>query len=357
MLLLSNNEVDQALSMPGCMAVMEEAYRELAHGRGVNRRRADSLAPTSYPDALYSLKSMDGIVPHLKVGAVRINSDIVATPREGGPLRREKIPAAPGNRWVGLVLLFSTDTGEPLAIFPDGYLQRLRVGAANGLAMKHLAREDARNAGLIGSGWQAGAQVKALLAARPRVSRIHCWSPNPDRRRAFAREVAAETGRDVVAVDSPEAATRDMDIVMCATSALEAVFFERWLAPGMHVTSIKQPEIEPAALKRADRLVIHVHDSAPDHAAPAGVSSPERARGMGWSALADLDFSAQPTLPDLITGKTPARESPGQITCFLNNLGMGYQFAAAGAAVYRNARARGMGRELPTEWFTQDVHP
>lgn len=356
MLLLSNEEVDRSLGMAECMDVLEEAYRELAHGRGVNRRRADSIAPTAHPDALYSLKSMDGIAPHLKVGAVRINSDIVAIPREGA-LRREKIPAAPGNRWVGLVLLFSTETGEPLAIFPDGYLQRQRVGAASGLAMKCLARADARKAGLIGSGWQAGAQVKALIAARPGVALIHCWSPNPDRRRAFAREMSAGTGVDILAVDTPEAATRGMDIVMCATNALEAVFFERWLEPGMHVTSIKQPEIEAAVLKRADRVAVHVHDAAPDHAAPAGVSSPERARGRGWSALADFDFSTLPALPDLITGKARGRESPGEITCFLNNLGMGYQFAAAGAAVYRNARANGLGRELPTEWFTQDVHP
>ena len=356
MLLLSNQEVGQALSMPQCMEVMEEAYRELAAGRGVNRRRSDTLAPTTRPDALYSLKSMDGIAPHLKVGAVRVNSDIVATPREGA-LRREKIPAAPGSRWVGLVLLFSTETGEPLAIFPDGYLQRLRVGAANGLATRRLARADARKAGLLGSGWQAGAQVQALLAARPGITRIHCWSPNPDRRRAFAREMAAATGVEIAAVDAPEDATRGMDIVLCATNALEAVFFERWLEPGMHVTSIKQPEIEPAALKRIDRLVIHVHDAAPDHAAPTGFSSPERAQGRGWRALDGLDFAALPTLPELITGRTSGRESDDEVTCFINNLGMGYQFAAAGAAVYANARARGLGRELPAEWFTQDVHP
>ena len=353
-LLLSNQEVDQALTMPQCMAVMEEAYRELAAGRGVNRRRSDTLAPTARPDALYSLKSMDGIASHLKVGAVRINSDIVSTPREGGTLRREKIPAAPGNRWVGLVLLFSTETGEPLAIFPDGYLQRLRVGAANGLAMQYLARADARAAGLIGSGWQAGAQLKALIAARPAVTRIHCWSPNPDRRRAFAREMSAQTGIGIVPVETPEEATRGMDIVVCATNALEPVFFARWLEPGMHLTSIKQPEIEPSALERVGRLVVHVHDAAPDH---AGVSSPERAQGRGWKALDGLDFSALPTLPDLITGRAAGRESPDQITCFINNLGMGYQFAAAGAAVYRKAREHGLGRELPTEWFTQDVHP
>ena len=199
--------------------------------------------------------------------------------------------------------------------------------------------------------------MKALIAARPGITRIHCWSPNPDRRRAFARAMSAETGVEIAAVDAPEDAARGMDIVLCATNALEAVFFERWLEPGMHLTSIKQPEIEPAALKRVDRLVVHVHEAAPDHAAPAGVTSPERAPGRGWSALDGLDFAALPTLPDLIAGRTPGRESAGEVTCFINNLGMGYQFAAAGAAVYANARARGLGRELPTEWFTQDVHP
>jgi hypothetical protein len=45
------------------------------------------------------------------------------------------------------------------------------------------------------------------------------------------------------------------------------------------------------------------------------------------------------------------------VTAFINNLGMGYQFAAAGAVVYRKAREQGLGHELPTEWFTEDVHP
>lgn len=355
-LLLSNQEVDQALSMPECMTALEDAYRELAAGRGVNRRRSDTLAPTARPDALYSLKSMDGIASGPGVSAVRINSDIITWPREGGTLRREKVPAAPGGRWVGLVLLFSTGNGEPLAIFPDGYLQRLRVGATNGLGIRYLAREDAATAGLLGSGWQAGGQVKALLAARA-VKRIHCYSPNPERRRSFARAMSVESGVEIVPVETPEEAVRGMDIVLCATNALEHVFFERWLEPGMHVSAIKKPEIEPAALKRAGRIVVHSHEGAPQHVAPPGVEMPERAKGKGWSLLEEFDFDSLPTLPDLITGKTPGRESPEQITCFLNNIGLGYQFAAAGAAVYRNARARGMGRELPTEWFTQDVHP
>ena len=110
-IILSNEDVADLLTMPECIHALEDAYRELAHGRGVNRRRSDTFAPTVRKDALYSLKSMDGIAPKLGVGAVRINSDIVSWPSRDGNVRREKVPAAPDGRWVGLVLLFSTETG------------------------------------------------------------------------------------------------------------------------------------------------------------------------------------------------------------------------------------------------------
>src|SRR5580692_3735541 len=188
-LILSNDDVSKLLTMPDCIAVLEEAYVELAEGRGVSRTRSDSFAPTTREDALYSLKSMDGIVPEFGVGAVRINSDIVTWPKKGNNVRREKVPAAPGNRYVGLVLLFSSENGEPLAIFPDGVMQRMRVGAANGLGAKYLARQNASTVGLLGSGWQAGAQLMAACAVRP-VEAIRCFSPNPQNRDTFTAQMS-----------------------------------------------------------------------------------------------------------------------------------------------------------------------
>ena len=139
-LILSNDDVEKLLTMRECVAVMEEAYAELADGRGVSRTRSDCFTPTARADALYSLKSMDGVAPKFGIGAVRINSDIITWPRRGNTMRREKVAAAPNNRYVGLVLLFSVENGEPLAILPDGVMQRMRVGAANGLGIKYLAR-------------------------------------------------------------------------------------------------------------------------------------------------------------------------------------------------------------------------
>ena len=355
-LILSNQDIESILTMQDCLDVLEDAYRELAHGRGVSRTRSDSFSPTSRPDALYSLKSMDGIVPKLGVGAVRINSDIITWPKEGGNERRVKVPAAPNARYTGLVLLFSTDNGEPLAIFPDGVVQRMRVGAANGLGMKYLARTDARIAGILGSGWQAGAQLMALCAVR-KIETVRCFSPNKSNREAFSREWSAKLGVKVVPVDTPEAAMAGADIALCATNTIDNVFFARWIRPGMHISAIKRPEIEVAAIKASNLVVLHHNDATPMHLFTKGVTIPEKAENKGWMLAGEIAFADLPTLPQLIAGEVQGRTAREQTTCFLNNIGLGYQFAAVGALVYKKASEKGLGRELPTDWFTEDVHP
>ncbi len=354
-LLLSNADVEALLTMPECIDALEEAYREKAEGRALSRPRSDAMTPTSRRDALYSLKSMDGVLPKRGVGAVRINSDIIRWPVRDGKRRREKVPAA-GGRWVGLVLLFSVETAEPLAIFPDGCLQRLRVGAANALAARYLARRDARIAGLLGSGWQAGGQVLGIAAVRP-VRLVRCFSPNRERCMAFARSLSESAGVEVVPAGSPEEAVGGADVVLCATNAIEPVFFARWVEPGMHLSSIKLPEIEAAALGRCDRVVVHSRDGMPADLATAGLAVPEREAGKGWALAHRIDLAHLPELADLVAGRAAGRASPREVTSFVNNVGLGLQFAAAGAAVYQKAKVEGRGRELPTEWFTQDVHP
>ena len=355
-LILSNDDVRALLAMPDCIDCLDDAYRELGAGRGVSRTRSDSITPTSHDDALYSLKSMDGVIPKLGVGAVRINSDIVTWPKIGNSMRRVKSPAAPGGRWVGLVLLFSSETGEPLAIMPDGVMQRIRVGATNGLGVKYMARKDAKSVGILGSGWQAGAQLSAACAVRA-IETIRCFSPSRENRETFCADMTAELGVEVAPVESPEAAISGSDIVMCATNTVDPLFFERWLEPGMHLTSIKRPEIEENAVVACDRVAIHTRDSKPILTATRGLDVPEHGEDRGWGVAAGIDFDTLPTLPQLIGGEAVGRGSDDETTCFLNNLGLGYQFAAAGALVYRRAKERGVGHELPTDWFTEDVHP
>jgi alanine dehydrogenase len=356
-LILSNDDIDKCLTMQACLDVLETSYAELARGDGVSRTRSDTLAPTTREDALYALKSMDGIAPSLGVGAVRINSDIVSWPKRGNTMRREKVAAAPNARFTGLVLLFSTETGEPLAIFPDGVMQRIRVGACNGLGVKYLARENASSIGILGSGWQAGAQLMAACLVRD-IKTIRCFSPNQDNRKKFSAEMSQTLGLEVTPVGSAEEAIGGADIAMCATNTVDNVFFAHWMEPGMHVSSLKRPEVEPAAMLRADLTFVHTHDTKPLHTTTRGLVVPENEEGgKGWKSASEVDFKKLPTLPQLIAGEVEGRQNDKQITCFLNNIGLGYQFAAAGAIAYRNAKERGLGHELPTDWFTEDVHP
>lgn len=352
-LILGNDDVERLLTMDLCIGALEPAYRELAAGEALTRPRSDCLSRGPSADSIYGLKSMDGVVPSAKVGAIRINSDIITWPREQGTHRRVKMPVAPGQRYVGLVLLFSTDNGEPLAIFPDGVMQQLRVGATSGLGAKYMSREDATTVGLLGSGWQAQAQVLAICAVRP-IKKIRVFSPNEAHRQVFVQFMAPKIDAEIEAVSTPDAAMAGADIAMCATNAIEAVFFDKWIRPGLHVTAIKRPEISQAVVAAADRVVIHTAVPTPMQEVSANLDAlPQRYKDDKEA----VEMAGRPLLIDLVSGRLKGRQSDAELTCFINNLGLGLQFAAAGAALYRRAVETGAGHVLPTEWFTQDVHP
>jgi ornithine cyclodeaminase/alanine dehydrogenase-like protein (mu-crystallin family) len=357
-LILSNEDVDGLLTMEDVIAALEPAYRNIAEGRAVAGGRADLVSETPYdPGARYWLKMTSGIVPDLEVGTIRINSDIVTWPKDGNKLRRVKAPLAPGNRWVGLVLLFSSATGEPLAIFPDGAIQRLRVAGTTGLSIKHMSREDSQTLGLLGTGWQAGAHLEAACAVRP-IKRANVFSPTPGHAKEFAKTMSERRGIEVVATETPEEAVKGADIVVTATNSMNNVFFADWVEPGMHLATIRDGEFETAALKRVDLLAIHdPGNMGDDHIhAPAGLTIPDLGKEIAEVEGFDEILMA-PTLAQVVAGQAPARESADQVTCFLNYHGLGFQFTATGAAFYAKAVEAGLGHKLPTEWFTEDVHP
>lgn len=350
-LLLSNDDVAAALNMGDCLAAMEEACREIGARRAVNGVRSEILTGTDRDDALYSLLTMDGVIPAFGVGAVRINSDILTWPRSAAGLRRVKIPAAPNGRYVGLVLLFDTKTGEPLAIYPDGVVQKMRVGATCGLGAKHLARGDAREAAILGTGWQAGGQAMAICAVRP-IERIRCFSPTRARCEAFAREMAALLDIEVVAAASAREAVHGADIVMCATNSMQPVLPAHWIEPGMHVSSLKTLELDAAAIARADVVVTHVR-TVPSRIERAEGADLARDTERQKAALNEtLKRDDLPELSDILLGRAPGRRRADDVTVFLNYAGLGYQFAATGHVIHREAKKRGLGRELDTDWFT-----
>jgi ornithine cyclodeaminase/alanine dehydrogenase-like protein (mu-crystallin family) len=71
--------------------------------------------------------------------------------------------------------------------------------------------------------------------------------------------------------------------------------------------------------------------------------------------LKEPDWQKLPTLRDLLAGKVRGRHSENEATCFINNIGLGIQFAAVASLVYKLARQKDLGHKIPTDWFLQKV--
>jgi alanine dehydrogenase len=278
---------------------------------------------------------MDGAIPRLGVHALRVTSDLTRE-RDG---RREKIAAAPGGRYVGFVLLFDIERLVPIALVQDGYLQRMRVGATSALAARHLARADARVATVIGAGWQAGAQIEGLRAVRD-LDEVRVYAPTREKLTAFCAE------HDANPASSVREAIDGAAVVALATNSQAPVLDGDWLEPGQHVNSLQRHELDGRTVERAGLVVVRSREQPTFHYAPG--HAPHAA------SMRKLDGAAE--LGEVVTG-TAGRSSDDEITLFTGSGGLGIQFAAVAHTVYRAAYAAGLGKYVPTEWFTQEEKP
>jgi alanine dehydrogenase len=360
MRILSNDDVERVFDAEECLNVLEVAYKEHARGEGANRPRNHTYFPKEdprFPGFRFRFKSQEGGTVSSGVWALRITSDMVGTEMlAGGVKRRRLLPVATGDRYCGLITLYSMERLEPLAIIHDSYIQKMRVGATSALGIRELANHDVKVAGLFGSGWQAQAHLEYMLRVRPSIEEVRVYSPTAEHREHFATEWSAKTGKKVVAVSDPQDAVVGCRIVTCATAGFDPCFDGAALEPGTHVTSITSPdgtamrrELDDTTFDRADVICVFSkeqihHDNQIDILGPVerGLKTYEQIVGLG-----DL----------LLDPKKLGRTTPEQITVFANNTGMGLQFAAVGAFVLERAERQGLGHEVPTEWLLEETSP
>ncbi len=356
-LLLSNDDVEKALTHEDALNATEQILGELANGQAINRPRSQTYMPVESrenPGFKYRFKSQEGGGVGSGVWALRITSDMAGFSFTNGVKRRRILPVATGNRWCGMVILFDLEKIEPIAIMPDGVIQKMRVAAMSAVGARHLAPKNPRVLGLFGSGWQASAHLEALCTLFT-FERVKVFSPNTEHCREFCREMSEKLGRKIEAAESPRATVDGSDFVQAATAAWDPVFDGHWLEKGMYVASIggsdgsnKRREIDDETIRRADVYIVHAKDVAKQDKSPDIWDAAQNGI-IAWDDIHEIH--------DLVAGKVPGRTSPDQITLYNNNTGSGIQFAAVGAAVLKRARSLGLGRELPTEWFLESVSP
>lgn len=236
----------------------------------------------------------------------------------------------------GAVLLFDGESGEPRAILNASAVTAIRTAAVSGVATRLLARTDAGDLALVGSGIQARSHLEAMACARP-LRRVRVASRSAESARRFASELAGRSPVPIEPVEGVEAAVRGADLIVTATSAAEPVLRREWIAAGAHLNvvgaSLKDRREVDGATMAAASLFVDRRESAENEAGDYLLALREGALAPG---------AIRAELGELLSGAAPGRSSPDEITLF-KSLGLAIEDLAAAQHVYARARASGAG--------------
>ncbi len=307
------------------VAVVENAFRALATEAVV----MPPILRLDIKDANGEVDVKTAYVPGLDGFAIKISPGFFDNPKLGLPSVN------------GLMIYLSARTGLVEALLLDnGYLTDVRTAAAGAVAAKHLAREDAAIAAILGGGVQARLQLEALALVRP-IREARIWARRPDAAEKLASEIREALAMEVSVASEPMEAVRGADVIVTTTPATAPILKAEWLSAGQHVTAMgsdaeHKNEIDPAAIARA----VYVADSLAQtrrlgelhHALVAGAVSPE-------SVFAEIG--------QVIAGAAPGRRSPEDLTiCDLT--GTGVQDTAIATLAVARAKAAKAGTSLHT---------
>jgi ornithine cyclodeaminase/alanine dehydrogenase-like protein (mu-crystallin family) len=323
-LVLNHAEVEALLPMSDCITVMGEALAALARGQ-VHQPLRTVVRP---PEA---------------AGLMALMPAYIAGERAVYGLKT--VCVFPGNSakgkdaHQGSVMLFSAETGEPLALINASAITAIRTAAVSGVATQLLAREEAGDLALVGAGVQARAHLAAMAQVRP-LKRVRVASRRPENAARFAAEMGPHYPFPIRAVDNVESAVRDADLVVTVTTAGEPILQRDWLASGVHLNVVGSSiptarEVDTATMAAASLFVDRRESTlneAGDYlfAAREGAIGPEHIRAE---------------IGEVLIGAQPGRTSAGEITLF-KSLGLAVEDVAAAEYVYRQAQARQVGARV-----------
>jgi alanine dehydrogenase len=239
-----------------------------------------------------------------------------------------------------LVPLYEMAGGELVALIEADYMGQLRTGAASGVATKYLARRDARVAAIIGTGGQAKTQLEAVATVR-RLESVNVFGRDPQKREAFCKEMSARVGIPVRASASASEAVRGAQIVCTATTASQPVVNGADLSSGVHINAIganhaHKRELDDEAVASADVIVVDSIEQSRQEAGDLIIAF--HGDESCWTGVKRLS--------DVVAGKTGGRTSDTEVTLFKSN-GIASWDLAVAMKVYKAAREKGMGRQLP----------
>jgi ornithine cyclodeaminase/alanine dehydrogenase len=320
-LLLSESDVTNSLSMADGVRVLEQAFTQHALGGHVVMPRTSADLPGNGG----AFRVMSAILPELGFFGLKTLT--------GYPGRR-----LPGETYFA-VLLFSCETGALRAIIAGNRLTGVRTGAATAVAAKYLARPNSRVLGILGAGVQARYQVAALLEVRP-VNDIRVFDLDTGKAEEFAREIENTFAVSARAVAQARDAVAECDLVVTATAAKTPVFDGNWLEPGTHISAVganspAKRELDPATL-RNKKIVVDFRDQVLQEAG-------DIQEALRSGAIQEASIHAE--LSEVVTGAKTGRVDGTEITIF-KSVGMATEDIATASFAYKQALAAGLGTRI-----------
>ncbi len=322
-LVVNQEEVPRLLPMAECMDAMAEVLATLARGEAILPLRSILWLPE-------------------KVGGLGLMPAALLPGRVTGV---KVITFFPGNEGTeldthqGAVLLFEAERGRLLAVVDATSITAIRTAAVSGVATRLLAREDAGDLALLGSGTQARTHLEAMRAAR-RIRRVRVASKGLERARSFAARESGKHGIAIEPVASVREAVAGADIICTATSSREPVLLGEWISPGAHINAVGSSvpfarELDTAAVVRS-RLYVDRRESTVNEAGDFLIPKKE-------GAIDDDHIVGE--IGEVLLGRLQGRRSPGEITLF-KSLGLAVEDVASARHIYEKAKASGTGHFL-----------
>lgn len=322
--IIGEKDVIALLPMAECADLMADTLRTLAQGDAVNPLRST----IRLPDQSGVLGTMSAYVG----GDIQALGTKIVTVFHGNQ-------GTPYDQHQGAVALFELEHGSLVAIVDATTITGIRTAAVTAVATRLLAREDAGDLAILGSGVQAAAHLSAMLLAR-KVRRVRVWSKPEGHAVEFARRESAKHNIEVEVKTSAEEAVAGADLICACTSAREPVLLGKWIARGAHVNAIgasfpANRELDTEAVVRS-RLYVDRRESAVNEAGEFLTAKRE-------GAVTDAHIQGE--IGEILAGKVSGRGSSEEITLF-RSLGLAVEDVASAAYVWRRAVERGVGIEV-----------
>lgn len=300
--------------MNECLSVMEEALATLARGEAALPLRSIVWMPE-------------------KKGALGLMPGFLAPQRALGVKAITFFPQNEGTELdshQGAVLLFDTESGSLLSVIDATSVTAIRTAAVSGVATRLLARGDAADLAIVGSGVQARTHLAAMLLVRS-FRRFRVASKDFGRARAFAERESRRHAITVEPAASVEGAVRGADVICTVTSSREPVLRGDWIAPGAHVNAVGSSvpstrELDTAAVVRS-RLYVDRRESALNEAGDFLIPKKE-------GAIGDDHIVAE--IGEVLIGKAAGRRSAKEITLF-KSLGLAVEDVACARHIWKKA--------------------